>query len=524
MTARERRRDQRGQALVVFALAVVFLIGIAGLAIEGGLVESDRRFEQAITDGAALAGAHHLSKSSTSADYAAAEQAAVNYVVDALWGGAGGVPTACNQTSLYSSGGTLPAACDPSATHSVSFQAPYPDASHPDQILVRVDHTFPLNLAAAVGAGSTHTASRSVARSFTGPGPFTYAVYATGDMTTNGNTNTSVEGNVFVTGCINMQNADSLTVTPKGTQAGTVEVYQQVLNNQDIPGAGGQVWNHGQGTGCNANVTANSASGQWGAAGHVSSATENCGISQVPSNFTATCPAGEPPVSLVPVPNFSLTDISASGQPCNATTASPGTFTTVLNGAIPVASPGCYTACASSHGGSISIPANTTFLPGLYAFVGNGTLGGCDVTFSGSAGNVIAGGDGHGGVTFVLYNGASLCASSCGTASGSGLLTFNAPTSGPNFGILIYNCGTTPCGTLAGNVNVKATGWTVNWTGLIYDPGGDCDVSSNATNVITGQLICRNVTLQGGAISLGTGVVFGGNGLPTPEFLASLIE
>ncbi len=512
---RRPMRNQRGQAMVLFALAAVFLIGIAGLAIEGGLLEGDRRFDQAISDGAALAGAHHLSSTPTAAQVTAAKKAAVDYVVAGLNGGA--TPVACDASGLYATGGTLPAACDPSPVHTVSFTTPYPDISHPSQILVSVHHSFNVNLMSVVGISNTGTGSRSVARSFSGPGPFNYAVFANGDLTTNGNTNTAVEGNVYVGGCIRYNNQDTLDVGPIGTQVGSVEVYNK--DNGGPVSALGQKWDGGNGTGCTAMVTANHRAGQWGAAGHTSG-LENCGIDQAPTNFTASCPAGEPPVGMVPAPSFNLTDTSASGgKACDSFGAIWKDFLTQgINGA-GVASPGCYNAC-DLRGGNVKVPDPTSFQPGLYAFFGNGTTG-CDVIFSGSASNT---GGPTDGVTFVLYNGTSMCASVCGDSNGSGTLTFNAPSTGPNAGMLLYSCNSVPCGGGSGNFDVQGAHWATFFTGLIYNPGGDCNLTSNAGEQITGQLICNNIALQGGAVSVGTGVTFPGESLSTPQYLAQLIE
>ena len=48
---------ERGQALILIALAAVGLFGMTGLAIDGGMVFSDRRNAQNAADTAALAGA-----------------------------------------------------------------------------------------------------------------------------------------------------------------------------------------------------------------------------------------------------------------------------------------------------------------------------------------------------------------------------------------------------------------------------------------------------------------------------------
>jgi len=51
-------RAQRGQILVVFVLAMVAIIGVIGLAIDGGGAYAQRRDQQTAADLAALAGAN----------------------------------------------------------------------------------------------------------------------------------------------------------------------------------------------------------------------------------------------------------------------------------------------------------------------------------------------------------------------------------------------------------------------------------------------------------------------------------
>src|SRR5512146_1530308 len=68
-----RNKKERGQALILIVLAIVALIGLTGLAIDGGNAYSDRRHAQNAADTAALAAA--LSKTH-GADQATWEQAA----------------------------------------------------------------------------------------------------------------------------------------------------------------------------------------------------------------------------------------------------------------------------------------------------------------------------------------------------------------------------------------------------------------------------------------------------------------
>jgi hypothetical protein len=188
---------------------------------------------------------------------------------------------------------------------------------------------------------------------------------------------------------------------------------------------------------------------------------------------------------------------------------------------------GCYSACAA--GGNLIIPDGTVFTPGTYAFVGNGAAGGCDVMFAGSESNASTGGDGFGGVTFYLYNGASMCTGTnhCGVADASGTITLNAPNisslADKNFGMLLYSCAST-CGDASGVFDIEGPAMNVNLTGTVYNPGGDCIVHSNAGQGIDGQLICDNITLQGGIVGGGNSVSWDAGRQSTPNFLAQLIE
>jgi len=97
MKAGQRRSQQRGQALVLIALGSAALFGLAALAVDGGIAEADRRFLQAVGDGAALAGAQHLNASPTAVEQQEARQAAVLYATSTLSGGNTnpGLPAGC---------------------------------------------------------------------------------------------------------------------------------------------------------------------------------------------------------------------------------------------------------------------------------------------------------------------------------------------------------------------------------------------------------------------------------------------
>jgi hypothetical protein len=242
------------------------------------------------------------------------------------------------------------------------------------------------------------------------------------------------------------------------------------------------------------------------------------GKPKVGFNLGSCAGTGEPPVPLTGVPTFTVHD--GTGCP----TGPVATFTTTLN----VATAGCYSACATG-GGNVIVPDQTVFTPGTYSFVGNGVTG-CDVMLAGSASVAGGGGgDGFGGVTFILYGGASMCTGThvCGTANSSGTVTLNAPNipspSDLNYGILLFSCNVS-CTNSSGIFDFEGPALNVNLTGMVYNPGGDCTVHSNAGQGIVGQLICDNIYLQGGSVSSGSSVGWGGGVVSSPNFLAQLIE
>lgn len=71
MHSRVRNRHEDGQVMVIFALVLTALIGMVGLAIDGGFMYADRRSMQNAADAAALAAARYLAQSWNGATLAA---------------------------------------------------------------------------------------------------------------------------------------------------------------------------------------------------------------------------------------------------------------------------------------------------------------------------------------------------------------------------------------------------------------------------------------------------------------------
>ena len=81
-------RSEKGQAIVLLALAVVALLGFTALAVDGSMVYSDRRFAQSAADAAALAGAA-----------AASEIIADNAITDVSWSCSHSAVTSAHQAA-----------------------------------------------------------------------------------------------------------------------------------------------------------------------------------------------------------------------------------------------------------------------------------------------------------------------------------------------------------------------------------------------------------------------------------------
>jgi Flp pilus assembly protein TadG len=85
LTRRDRaRHGQRGQMLVMFALAIFVVVGVVGLVLDGGSAFAQRRNEQNVADLSAMSGAYsYLNTSGTVAIRSAAADAAARQIATA---------------------------------------------------------------------------------------------------------------------------------------------------------------------------------------------------------------------------------------------------------------------------------------------------------------------------------------------------------------------------------------------------------------------------------------------------------
>jgi Flp pilus assembly protein TadG len=69
-----RRRGERGQVLVIFALALIAIVAMTGLVLDGGSTFVQRRDQQNVADAAALAAAYSFATTGSTASASAAAQ------------------------------------------------------------------------------------------------------------------------------------------------------------------------------------------------------------------------------------------------------------------------------------------------------------------------------------------------------------------------------------------------------------------------------------------------------------------
>jgi hypothetical protein len=99
MTVKQRNREP-GQILIIIALGLVVLLGFTSLAIDGGMIYSDRRQAQNAADAASLAGA--LAKANGGTD-AEAVQAALNVIAANMYDPTQAVILVDSSTDLFGS-------------------------------------------------------------------------------------------------------------------------------------------------------------------------------------------------------------------------------------------------------------------------------------------------------------------------------------------------------------------------------------------------------------------------------------
>ena len=321
-----KRKGESGQALVFAALALVVLIGFAGLAIDMGTLRYEKRLQQSAVDAAAIAGASNLA--STSGGVSAGAVAAA----------------ATNGFSAGSAGSGCPPPAPATAVGSVAVAVNNPPCSGPHNgdgkyVEAYVSEVQPTYFMRIFGVNSETITARAVATNLSG------GASGGGCLWTLGPPSAAIEG-VNVTGHATL-NATTCGITDNG--------------NYDPTGGA---------------FTINA--GTFGVAGSCTGSGHACGSAVTCTVTPDSCPtfgtpaSGDPFASLTPPcsPCSGGTALNSNGT----TTFNPGTYSSISlagNGTVTF-NPGVYTIDTSS-GFSCSGTPNITGTGVMFYFTNGAT-------------------------------------------------------------------------------------------------------------------------------------------------------
>jgi Flp pilus assembly protein TadG len=375
-----RRRGERGQTIVLFALALVVMVAMAGLLIDGGRVWSNRRLTQAAADTAALAAAKAI------VDGGSGATAALN-VATANGFTAG---TDCQGNVIPNNGVTVnrPPA---SGLH----------AGDNDYVEVITTHKMTTTFASAVGQGCWMVTARAV--SSIGTSSVARCSFCSLNKTGDGHTLVLKNGATLrVDGDIYVNSTNGGTLPTDCDEDKELKAFKVCGDAFDVFGAGGQItartisvaggWETHDGNPTKADALATMSDGSpcpvhpdppsqvapWLPSNvciHMPQIADPLNDPAAPGNIVAVPPVTSPPVA------------GTNGCPVSAltptgTALSPAKLTIATNATI----------CPGMYYGGISITAGTTtMMPGTYYMAG----GGFSVTDTGAV-------DGSSGV--LIYN------------------------------------------------------------------------------------------------------------------------
>ena len=351
-----RRRQQRGQMLVVFGLSAVALFGVLALAFDGGRVLMEQRNLQNATDGAALAAAIEIGPGTSPTQSHIAKDDAVYGIETALGISFSNNYTSAQQHYLNAGSGSNcgavacsvynDACCtwaDTTGDYTLTITTPYNWNAADNEAYIHVDlvHNLPLMIGGDIFpklAVHVQTTARNYALPYS---LYTLKYYDSSDYYINGAASLTANKKMGTNG--------SLAVVG----AGHVQFDCISLANGVTTGYGGDLWENvptgtgGIGAG---SVTTNCAS----ASGDYSIALQQM-----------------PPIHLPPDP-YGSTSCGAAGSCLNVT--APSNSTTALKPTIsadPSQGPG-------PRYGSVTVGTSATLvlMPGVYFFEGTASSSG----------------------------------------------------------------------------------------------------------------------------------------------------
>jgi hypothetical protein len=510
---RPRRRAQRGQAIPIIAVASTALLGFTAMAVDLSVQTHARRDLQNATDGAALAGAHHLSTAPvTQSQRVAGVQDAIEVLHTRLqWplGGqtvyqyaqsqTSGSPGCSGSTSCsvtFTAGGNTVTISTPPVTARTAL---YNGASQ--YLEVNVSQRSAAGIGGAVGIVAGNAGGHSIAYHYAPGQPFGFALYAD-SFAQDSNFDQTITGNIYAYRSIQPQSGGHSATCAQGGSIvlGDPQAPHPVPSPDPAAGQPQQAATRA----ASLTFLADCSSASGGAVAQT--ASEGCpsvpGVSLTAANsyvddpsYTQTLPSGVTTVgttrACVAYPAIPPPDLGAPTLDPNAST-----YGCTVNGGLVggVYQPGIYTC---------GLTVDHPLASGVFEIVHNATLAN-DVTIASAVSGTCNAADSSSydvclyGVTFYLQqNSGAGAAMYVGRGGGvKARITPYNPTgsSNPNDGRFpIY----APRGVTA-QLNVDKNKTLLSLQGTVYMPSGTTSTTSNADLVIDGQAIVSSWVNQGG--------------------------
>jgi hypothetical protein len=433
------RRKEAGQALVLAAVAMTVLLGMAGLAIDMGVLRYEKRLQQIAADAGALAGASNLAHGGVTVG--AQDASAMNGFTD----NGGGQVSTCTAP-----GATVGTICV--QVNNPPLSGPHTSNVKYVEVLVSAVHrTYFMK---ALGITSEAVTARAVATN-EGGGPFSGCLYTLGAPTD------SIEGvNINGSAILNAPTCGILDNGNYNTKGNKLIVNADtfgVSGDENVSGPGGTV-----------TCTETGDCPDYG----MPAATDPLMGLPSPCTLGYTCTGGS-------VVSISGGGSSNCGSGC---TFNAGTNTYTID-------PGNY--CSITIQGVAS--NNVVFNPGIYILDGSGS--GCSSASLNIPGNATITGD---GVMFYFTNSSTIDMTGTPTINLTAPNSANCSACPSDYyGILMYqdpndtNVGPAPNGpTLGGD-----TGSSFN--GVLYFPSDELTFYGNNVSYSVGTVISSSLALSG---------------------------
>ncbi|HLW81382.1 MAG TPA: pilus assembly protein TadG-related protein [Candidatus Acidoferrales bacterium] len=450
-----KRNKEAGQALVLTAVALVVLMGFAGLAIDMGVLRYEKRLQQTAADAAAIAGANNLAYGGVT--IGAQNAAATNGFTD---NGGGQVSNCSTSTNPPAAVGTVCVQINnPPCGTACGGPIDGPHNGDPNYVEVLVAEVHSTYFMKVLGINSEAITARAVATDLSGGAN-------SGCLYTLGPPSSSIEG-------VNINGSAVLNATTCGiVDNGDFNTKgNKLIVNAGTFGESGNTNASGPGGTVTCTVTPNSCP------------TPNMPASGNPLGYlTPPCSpcTGGGSISINGNGNFSGSGVTYNN---GVYTISPGTYNSISisgtgGGNTVVFSPGLYIIDGS---GGMTIPGNATISCG--SGCGSGTTGTAGVTFYFT------------GQATINVTGTPNIQLSAGTSQYPGILMYQDPAD------------TNTTGPALGGNNSSF------FTGALYFPSDQLTFYGNNTSYSVGMVVSDSINLSGnptvnltGNVGLGPGV------------------